>query len=268
MAVGDHPHVKIIPEDTVVFSAGPIPGNEETVARSIDNLYRRGAKVIYRAIDEGVHVSGHASQDELRHMISLLRPQFCIPIHGEYRMLVLYKELAEGVGYPADRVIIADIGEVIDIQPGSVRKNGTVPSGSVLVDGLTVGDVTRIVLRDRTRLAADGVLIAAIVIDRETGELIGGPDLISRGIVDPKQDDILDEARDVLIDALEKVRYAEPSYASQAGKDSGTGARLDQEPRNQPSYGFLVGKIREVLSGFIYERARRRPMILPVVTEV
>ena len=243
MAVGDHPHVQIIAADTVVFSAGPIPGNEETVARSIDNLYRRGAKVIYRAIDEGVHVSGHASRDELRHMLDLLRPKFCVPIHGEYRMLVLYKELAVAAGIPEENVLIADIGEVIEFEPDRIGKNGTVPSGSALVDGLTVGDVTQVVLRDRRRLAADGVLIAAVALDRETGELVGGPDLVSRGIVDPRQDEILDEARDRLIEALERIE-------------------------GEPSYGFLVGKIREVLSGFIHERIRRRPMILPVVTEV
>ncbi|MFN8636871.1 MAG: ribonuclease J [Chloroflexota bacterium] len=244
MAMGDHPNVRIIEEDTVIFSAGPIPGNEETVARAIDNLYRRGAKVIYRAINEGVHVSGHSSQDELTHMLGLLRPKFCVPIHGEYRMLVLYKELAMRAGIPAENILIGDIGEVIEISQDRIEVNGTVPHGAMLVDGLTVGDVTSVVLRDRKRLAADGVLIAAIVVDRETGELIGGPDLISRGIVDPRQDAILEEARDVLIDALKQVL------------------------RPEPGYGFLVGKIREVLSGFIYERIRRRPMILSVVTEV
>src|SRR4051812_14615140 len=244
MAMGDHPNVKVMPEDTVIFSAGPIPGNEETVARAIDNLYRRGAKVIYRAINDGVHVSGHASQDELKHMLSLLRPKYCVPIHGEYRMLVLYKELAVASGMHPDNIVIADIGEVIEIEQDRIEVNGTVPSGAVLVDGLTIGDVTNVVLRDRKRLAADGVLIAAIVIDRETGELMADPDLISRGIVDPRQDAILEEARDVLVEALRKVL------------------------RPEPSYGFLVGKIREVLSGFIYERVRRRPMILSVVTEV
>ena len=244
MAMGDHPNVRIIEADTVIFSAGPIPGNEETVARAIDSLYRRGAKVIYRAINEGVHVSGHSSQDELTHMLGLLRPKYVVPIHGEYRMLVLYKELAVRAGVPDENILIADIGDVIEISEEEIALNGTVPSGSMLVDGLTVGDVTSVVLRDRKRLAADGVLIAAIVIDRETGDLIGGPDLISRGIVDPRQDAILDEARDVMVTELKKVLRAEASY------------------------GFLVGKIREVLSGFIYERIRRRPMILSVVTEV
>jgi ribonuclease J len=244
MAMGDHPNVKIQAADTVIYSAGPIPGNEESVARAIDNLYRRGAKVIYRAINEGVHVSGHASQDELTHMLGLLRPKFVVPIHGEYRMLVLYKELAVAAGVPTENVVIADIGEVIEFRPDRIEKNGTVTSGAMLVDGLTIGDVTNVVLRDRRRLAADGVLIAAIVVERETGELIGGPDLISRGIVDPRQDEILDEARDRLVEALRAVI------------------------RPEPSYGFLVGKIREVLSAFIHERIRRRPMILSVVTEV
>ncbi|MCC7367781.1 MAG: ribonuclease J [Chloroflexi bacterium] len=259
MAMGDHPNIKIIEEDTVIFSAGPIPGNEETVARAIDNLYRRGAKVIYRAINEGVHVSGHSSQDELTHMLGLLRPKYCVPIHGEYRMLVLYKELAVRSGMPSGNILIADIGEVIDIEEDRIELNGTVPSGSVLVDGVTVGEVTSVVLRDRKRLAGDGVLIASIVIDRETGELIGGPDLISRGIVDPRQDAILDEARDVLTDALHKV--LRPRRVPGDDRD-------DESSGNLPSYGFLVGKIREVLSGFIYERIRRRPMILSVVTEV
>ena len=244
MAMGDHPNVKIQAADTVIYSAGPIPGNEESVARAIDNLYRRGAKVIYRAINEGVHVSGHASQDELTHMLELLRPKFVIPIHGEYRMLVLYKELAVAAGVPNENVVIADIGEVIEFRPDSIEKNGTVTSGAVLVDGLTIGDVTNVVLRDRHRLAKDGVLIAAIVIDRERGELVGGPDLVSRGMVDPRQDEILDEARDRLVEELRRVL------------------------RPEPSYGFLVSKIREVLSGFIHERIRRRPMILSVVTEV
>src|SRR5262249_21213812 len=161
------------------------------------------------------------------HMLNLLRPKFCVPIHGEYRMLVLYKELAVKAGVPADNVLIADIGDVIEISEDEIALNGTVPSGSMLVDGLTIGDVTSVVLRDRKRLAADGVLIAAIVVDRETGELMADPDLISRGIVDPRQDAVLEEARDVLVAELEKVL------------------------RPEPSYGFLVGKIREVLSGFI-----------------
>jgi ribonuclease J len=244
MAMGDHPFVKVQPEDTVVYSASAVPGNEETVSKSIDNLYRRGAKVIYQAIHRGIHVSGHASRDELKEMIRLLRPKFCVPIHGEYRMLMLYRDLAIEEGIPPDNVIVADIGEVIQLSPDRSGLDGTVQSGSVLVDGLTIGGVTQVVLRDRRRLAEDGLIICTTVVDRETCELIAGPDLISRGFVDPAEADILDQARRRVTRALER------------------------QPRGEADFGFLVSKIREVLSGYVYERTHRRPMILPVVTEV
>ncbi|MCC7104736.1 MAG: ribonuclease J [Chloroflexi bacterium] len=244
MAQGDHPLVRVMPEDTVVFSASPVPGNEESVSRSIDNLFRRGARVIYRAVHSGIHVSGHASREELKEMIRLLRPRYCVPIHAEYRMQYLYRDLAREEGVPDDRIIIADIGEVIDLKKDGAGRAGTVPSGSVLVDGLSVGGVTQVVLRDRGRLAADGVLIATIVVDRETGELVAGPDLVSRGFVDPAEADILEAAR-------ARVHRA-----------------LERQPRGAPEYGFLVGKIREVLNGYVYDRTHRRPMIIPVVTEV
>ena len=244
MAMGDHPFVKIQPEDTVVYSASAVPGNEETVARSIDNLYRRGAKVIYQALHSGIHVSGHASREELKEMIRLLRPRYCVPIHGEYRMLMLYRELAIEEGVPPSNVIVADIGQVIELSPEQAGLNGTVPSGPVLVDGLSVGGVTQIVLRDRRRLAADGVIVCTLVVDRGTGELIAGPDLISRGVVDPAEADILNQSRQRIIRVLER------------------------QPRGELDVGLLVGKIREVLSGYVYERTHRRPMVLPVISEV
>jgi ribonuclease J len=244
MAMGDHPLVKVQPEDTVVYSASAVPGNEESVARSIDNLYRRGAKVIYQAIHNGIHVSGHGSREELREMLRLLRPTYCVPIHGEYRMLMLYRDLAIEEGVPPDNVVVADIGEVIEFSRDACGVDGLVQSGSVLVDGLTIGEVSQVVLRDRRRLAADGVIISTVVVDRETGELIAGPDLISRGFLDPAQGDILDQARQRVVRAL------------------------NRQPRGQADFGFLTTKIREVISGYVYERTRRRPMILPVVTEV
>lgn len=244
MSRGDHPFVKVEPEDTVVFSASAVPGNEETVARSIDNLYRLGARVIYQAIHSGVHVSGHAAREELKEMIRLLRPKYCVPLHGEYRMLILYRDLAIEQGVPAENVIVADIGQVIALSQDGAGVDGTVQSGSVMVDGLTIGEVTQVVLRDRRRLAEDGVLICTAVVDRETGELIAGPDLISRGFVDPAMADILDEARVRIVRALERQTRGGANV-------SGTGT-----------------KMREVLSGYVYERTRRRPMILPVVTEV
>lgn len=244
MAAGEHPLVKVQPTDTVIYSASPIPGNEETVAHSIDNLFRRGANVIYRAINEHIHVSGHASREELRQMIDLLRPRYAIPLHGEFRMLVLYREMAMEAGMASRNVLITDLGDIVEFQDGEGRVASHVTAGAVLVDGLTVGDVTRVVLRDRHRLASDGVLIASVVVDRESGDLLSGPDFISRGFVDPAQDDVLDDARVTLSKSLDKaLRQAHES-------------------------GVVATRVREVLSGFIYERTRRRPMILPVVTEV
>jgi ribonuclease J len=244
MAAGEHPLVKVQPTDTVIYSASPIPGNEETVAHSIDNLFRRGANVIYRAINDKIHVSGHASREELRQMIDLLRPRYAVPLHGEFRMLVLYRELAVEAGLPSKNVLITENGDVVEFSDGEGRVADRVTSGAVLVDGLTVGDVTKVVLRDRHRLASDGVLIASVVVDHESGDLLSGPDFISRGFVDPSQDEVLDDARVTLSKSLDKaLRQAHES-------------------------GVVANRIREVLSGFIYERTRRRPMILPVVTEV
>jgi ribonuclease J len=244
MAMGEHQFVKVQADDTVVYSASAVPGNEETVSKSIDNLYRRGAKVVYQALDHGIHVSGHASREELKEMVRLLRPKYCVPIHGEYRMLMLYRDLAIEEGVAPENVIVADIGQVIEFTPERSGLHGTVPSGSVLVDGLTIGGVTQIVLRDRRRLAADGVIICTVVVDRETGELVAGPDLISRGFVDPAEAEILDQAKSRVTRSIERT------------------------PRGEADFGFLVGKVREVLSSYVYERTHRRPMILPVVTEV
>ncbi len=245
MARGDHPLVKIQPGDTVIFSASPVPGNEESVARSIDNLFRRGARVVYQAIDPRVHVSGHASREELRHLLGLLRPRYLVPLHGEHRMLWLFRELAVECGMRRDHVFVTEIGDVVSFAPDGARKETPIPSGSVLVDGLTVGEVTSVVLRDRRRLAADGVLFVSVTLDRETGELLSGPDFVSRGFLDPSDSDGLYE------DARERVEEAV------TGGTAGP-----------PDVGYLVGKIRDTLNAFVYERTRRRPMILPVVTEV
>ncbi len=246
MARGDHPLVKIQPGDTVIFSASPVPGNEESVARAIDNLFRRGARVVYQAIDPRVHVSGHASREELKHLLDLLHPEFVIPLHGEHRMLWLYRELATECGIPRDRVFLTEVGDVISFAPGDAEREAPIPSGSALVDGATIGDVTNVVLRDRRRLASDGVLFASVTLDRETGDLLSGPDFVSRGFLDPGENDgLYDEARERVEAALAKTQRVEA-----------------------PDIGYLSGRIREVLNSFIYERTRRRPMILPVVTEV
>jgi ribonuclease J len=246
IARGDHPLVKIQPNDTVIFSASPVPGNEESVARSIDNLFRRGARVIYQMIDPRIHVSGHASREELKHLLHLVHPQYLVPLHGEHRMLWLFRELAVECGVRRDNVFLTEIGDVVSFGPGGAEREEPIPSGSVLVDGLTIGEVTNVVLRDRRRLAADGVLFVSVTLDRETGELLSGPDFVSRGFLqlDSDTDGLFDEARERVASALE-----------------GDASR-------QPDVGYLVGKLRDTLNSFVYERTRRRPMILPVVTEV
>jgi ribonuclease J len=247
IARGDHPLVKIQADDTIIFSASPVPGNEESVARAIDNLFRRGARVIYQAIDPRVHCSGHASREELKHLLELIRPRYLVPLHGEHRMLWLYRELAVEAGIPRENVFITEIGDVVAFSSDGAQREEPIQSGSMLVDGLTIGEVTNVVLRDRRRLAADGVLFVAVTLDRETGELLSGPDFVSRGFMQldsGNTDELFEEAKERVTSAL-------------AGDD-----------RRQPDVGYLVGKIRDVLNSFVYERTRRRPMILPVVTEV
>ena len=247
IARGDHPLVKIAPNDTVIFSASPVPGNEESVARSIDNLFRRGARVIYQMIDPRIHVSGHASREELKHLLDLVRPRYLVPLHGEHRMLWLFRELAAELGMERSRVFLTEIGDVVAFSQEGASREERIASGSMLVDGLTIGEVTNVVLRDRRRLAADGVLFVSVTLDRETGELLSGPDFVSRGFLQldsADADGLFDEARDRVCEALEG--------------DNG----------RQPDVGYLVSKLRDTLNSFVYERTRRRPMILPVVTEV
>jgi ribonuclease J len=244
LGADDYPHLRIVPGDTVIIAGTPIPGNEETVSRTVDNLFRRGATVLYSAITPDIHVSGHASRDELKQMIQMVRPEFCAPVHGEYRHMVLYRGVAEEVGIPSEKILLAEIGEVMEFAPGIGRKNGSVPSGSVLVDGITVGGEAGVVLRDRQRLSEDGVLFASITIERETGALVSGPDIISRGFVYPGEEELLERAKLL-------VRRS-----------------LKRRPRGEAEYGYLVGKIKDVLGRFIYQETRRRPMILPIVTEI
>jgi ribonuclease J len=244
IAANDHPQIRIVPGDTVIVSASPIPGNEEAVARTIDNLFRLGARVVYKAISPDIHVSGHASRAELAELIQVVRPRFGVPLHGEYRMLVLYKDLAIAEGIPADNVLLADNGDVLEFSAATGRKAGSVPSGSVLVDGLTVGGVTQVVLRDRRHLAEDGVLIASVLIDRTTGVLIREPEIIARGFVGVADAEFLGEARRQIQTTLKRARAPKPEY------------------------GFLVEKIKETLSQLVYRKTRKRPMILPLVTEV
>ena len=246
IATGDHRQIRAMPGDTVILSATPIPGNEETVARTIDNLMRLGADVIYEPLAD-VHVSGHGSREELKLMLNLIRPRYCMPVHGEYRHLVLYRRLAAEAGIPTENVMLAEIGDVIQFDEEGVHKVDHHSIGSVLVDGVNVGGTSEVVLRDRQHLSHDGVLIVALTLDQTTGSIIAGPEVVSRGFIDP----CLNGDGSVLGQARERVREA-----------------IEEAVSSTVEYGYVVSKVKETLSDFVYKQTRTRPMILPVVTEV
>ncbi len=245
MAVGDHKFVEVKSGDTVVLSANPIPGNEELVNRTIDNLYKLGAEVIY---DPSVrpHVSGHASQEELKLMLNILRPRHFVPLHGEYRMLVKHARLAEDLGVPHENVFVLENGDVLEMDERGARRAGSVPAGYVYVDGIGVGDVTQHVMRDRWALASDGIFIVVLSIDHETGRLVAGPDIITKGFVPPEDEEEIVE--------LSKQRVREAL--------DGSG------PEAKAELGVVKDRIHESVGPLLYERTKRRPMILPIVTEV
>ncbi len=245
IANGDHPQIKVRESDTVVISATPVPGNEETVSRTIDNLFRRGADVIWPAVVRDIHVSGHASQEDLKRMVRLLQPRYVVPMHGEYRMMVMYRRLVESMGFSRDRVALPELGDVWEFGPEGMERTSTVTNGAVLVDGLTLGDVREVVLRDRRRLAADGILIASIGLRQETGELVSGPELISRGFMEPG------DVSGFLEGATQRLKRA-----------------LEAMPTGRVQYGPMNEKVREVLGQYIYQHTRRRPMILSIITLV
>jgi ribonuclease J len=244
IAAAEHPKIRVAANDVVVVSATPVPGNEETVARTIDNLFRRGVKVVYSAVERGVHVSGHAGRDELRRMIELVRPRFVVPIHGEFRHMVLYRELCVAAGIPSQRVLLPEIGGVIEFTRDSAAHRGRVPSGTLLVDRLGDRGSGQAILRDRDHLADDGVVVVTIVVNRESGELIAGPDFVAKGLKPELSDGALAEAERELRRTLER------------------------RGRGEPQYGHLVSRTKEVVSRTLYRRSKSRPMILPVVTEL
>jgi ribonuclease J len=240
----DHRLVRIQPSDTVILSATPVPGNEKMVNRTINNLFRQGAEVYYQAI-ANVHVSGHGAQEELKLMLSLLRPQFFMPVHGEYRQLILHAKLAHTMGIPADHIAIAEDGDVIEVTPEAIKVVDHIACGNVFIDGLGIGDVGQIVLRDRQVLAQDGILMAILTVDKETGQPLAGPDIVSRGFV------YMRDAEELLTSARERILE---SFIGLNGHAS--------------DWAFVKDKIRHTLSEFLYEKTHRRPMILPVVVEV
>ena len=245
MAMNDHKKVDIMPGDTVIISATPIPGNEKLVSRTIDHLYKLGADVIYEK-SNGVHVSGHASQEEIKMMHNLVRPRFFMPVHGEYRHLVKHANLAKSLSMPADHIVIGENGSVIELTKSSITINGKVPAGKVLVDGLGVGDVGNIVLRDRRQLSQDGIMIVVVTIDKESCHVVSGPDIVSRGFVYVREaEDLMDEARDKVQAALDRC-----------------------EENNVSEWSAIKSTVRDSLGRFLFERTRRRPMILPIIMEI
>jgi len=245
MSTGDHRRFQIEPGDTVVIAATPIPGNEKLVYRTINNLFRLGAQVVYGR-EAGVHASGHGSQEELKLMLNLLKPRFLVPVHGEYRHMILHRRLAVEMGIPEERVLIGGNGDVFGFDGERGEIISGVPSGTVLVDGLGVGDVGQVVLRDRQQLAQDGILIAVVGVRAGTAEIVSGPEIISRGFVYMREaEDLIEEVR----------RRAADAVASRAGE-------------GDVNWTELKSAIRDALAGFLYEKTHRRPMIVPVVLEV
>ena len=246
MSNRDHRSITIEPGDTVIVSASPIPGNEEAVAKTIDNLFKEGAMVHYEPLKH-CHVSGHGSREELKLMLGLVKPRHFIPVHGEYRMLVQHGLLAEAAGVPVDGIFVLENGQVVEFDGSQARIAGSVTAGAVLVDGLAAVDgLGGVILRDRRMLASDGVVMVALTVDRATGQAVSGPDLLSRGFLSDPDDPLMASACEHLAQALQQPR------------SDAHGAEL----------GYLRTKIHDTLSRFFYEQTKRRPMILPIVMEV
>ncbi|MBR1495011.1 MAG: ribonuclease J [Acidaminococcaceae bacterium] len=245
MSMGENRKVQIVPGDTVIISAVPIPGNEKMVSNTINHLYMLGAEVVYEKAN-GVHVSGHASQEELKIMHNLVRPKFFMPVHGEYRHLMKHAKLAESLGMDHKNILLAENGAIVELTKDKICLNGKVTSGKVLIDGLGVGDVGNIVLRDRRQLSQDGIMIVVVGVDKASGQIVAGPDIVSRGFVYVREaEDLMGEARDKVQAALDKC-----------------------EDNHNMEWSALKTAIRDSLGRFLFEKTRRRPMIIPIIMEV
>ncbi|CAM4392075.1 ribonuclease J [Paenibacillus alkaliterrae] len=248
LASSSYRQIQILPGDTVIFAATPIPGNERNVAKTIDHLYLLGANVIYGSGTEtGMHVSGHASQEELKLMLTLMKPKYFIPIHGEYRMLVKHRLLAESVGVNPDHIFIVNNGDVVDIHGQVASQSRKVDAGNTLVDGWGIGDVGSVVLRDRRHLAEDGIIIIVITMSLTDGTILTGPDIVSRGFVYVRESEVL------LGEVNRLVRHTIEDL---------------QENGSLTNWNILKHRIKESTGKFLYARTKRRPMILPIIIEV
>ncbi len=242
MALGEHRQVEISSGDLVVISASPIPGNEKSISGVIDDLFKKGADVIYEALAD-IHVSGHACQEELKLMHWIVRPKYFMPVHGEYRHLKQHANLAKGLGMAEENILIMEIGQVLEINSSEARINGNVQAGKVLVDGLGIGDVGNIVLRDRKHLSEDGLIIIVVTIQKETDSIVTGPDVISRGFVYVREsEEFLQEVRAIAKNAL-----------------------LNCNGRN---WSAKKNAIKEALREYIYKKTERKPMILPIIMDI
>ncbi|MCX7747238.1 MAG: ribonuclease J [Clostridia bacterium] len=245
MASSEHKKVEIVPGDLVIISANPIPGNEKLVSKVINELFKKGANVIYEALAD-IHVSGHACQEELKLIHSLVKPKFFLPVHGEYRHLKQHADLANRLGMPSENVFIMDIGKVLELTASSAKINGNVTAGKVLVDGLGVGDVGNIVLRDRKHLSQDGIIVVVLTLEGESGNVIAGPDIISRGFVYVREsEDLMDRVKEVTKQALQKC-----------------------EEKKKSDWTAKKNIIKDSLRDFLYEQTKRKPMILPIIMEI
>ena len=245
MAAGDHRKVKITPNDLIIISATPIPGNEKYVSKVIDDLMQIGAEVVYSSLED-VHVSGHACQEEQKLIIALTKPKYFIPVHGEYRQLIAHSETAQSMGYDKEHIIMMQNGRILEINEDGAELTGTVPSGRVLVDGLGVGDVGNIVLRDRQHLSQDGLIVIVLTMDSNTGEVIAGPDVISRGFVYVREsENLMDEVKSVVRHEIAKC-----------------------EEKGIRDWSTIKSTVRENLRDYVFAKTKRNPMIIPIIMEV
>jgi ribonuclease J len=245
MAASDHRKIELKEGDTVIISASPIPGNEKTISRVINQLYEKNVEVIYDKMQD-IHVSGHAKQEDLKLMLTLLQPKFFMPVHGESRHLRKHAELAESLGIKAKNILVASTGDIVEVTKRDIKTTQKAQFGNILVDGLGIGDVGNIVLRDRKHLSEDGLIIAVVGLERRTGQLVSGPDIVSRGFVYVREnEDLMDESKTVVKNTLNKCFE-----------------------NNIKEWSPIKNAIRDDLSKFIYSEIKRRPMILPIIMEV
>ena len=245
MASGEHKKVVITPNDMVIISATPIPGNEKLVSNVINDLMQIGAEVVYSALED-IHVSGHACQEEQKLILALAKPKFFIPVHGEYRQLRAHAETARKMGIPTENIFLLTNGRVLEVNPKEAKLTTSVPSGKILVDGLGVGDVGNIVLRDRQHLSQDGLIVIVMTMDSATGEIVSGPDVVSRGFV------YVRESENLMEDVKKVIREEVRNFEEQGIRDWST----------------IKSTLKDNLRDYIFQKTKRNPMILPIIMEV